>query len=93
MRDSGIIVLSLLGALLLSSPSQEMAAHQPAAPCTGIMGAFSEEVSRLEEEVKEAQEQLVMGVRFVTGTLKGRRVVLACSGVGKVNAHCYIAHG
>ncbi len=63
-----------------------MAAHQPAAPCTGIMGAFSEEVSRLEEEVKEAQEQLVMGVRFVTGTLKGRRVVLACSGVGKVNA-------
>ncbi len=53
---------------------------------TAILGAFGEEVSRLEDSLVDPQIQTVMGVRFAAGTLKGRAVVIASSGVGKVNA-------
>jgi len=50
------------------------------------LGAFSDEVAMLEQSLSGAQSQTVQGIRFVTGSLKGRRVVIASSGVGKVNA-------
>jgi adenosylhomocysteine nucleosidase len=53
---------------------------------TGILGAFSDEVAILEQALTDARPQTILGIRFVTGTLKGRSVVLASSGVGKVNA-------
>ncbi len=59
---------------------------QPRAPTTGILGAFSEEVALLEQSLSVARPQTIRGIRFVTGSLKGRRVVVVSSGVGKVNA-------
>jgi adenosylhomocysteine nucleosidase len=55
-------------------------------PCTGILGAFSEEIDRLEGMLTEPTDHAVMGMRFVSGKLNGRSVVVATSGVGKVNA-------
>jgi adenosylhomocysteine nucleosidase len=52
----------------------------------GVLGAMAIEVEGLQRQMKDAKERTVRGVRFVTGTLAGRRVVLAQSGIGGVNA-------
>jgi adenosylhomocysteine nucleosidase len=44
------------------------------------------EVETLGEKLTDRQERTVRGVRFTTGILNDRRVVLAYSGMGKVNA-------
>jgi len=59
---------------------------KPGEPVTAILGAMSAEVSLLEGRLTGRGDVRVRGVRFVTGRLKGRRVVVARSGVGKVNA-------
>ncbi len=78
----------LSAALILFAPhpvtSDLQAQNQ--APTTGILGAFSEEVALLEQSLSAARPQTIRGIRFVTGSLKGRRVVVVSSGVGKVNA-------
>jgi adenosylhomocysteine nucleosidase len=55
-------------------------------PVTGILGALAEEVSLLEKQMMDKHEEKIQGLRFVTGTLAGRHVVLAQCGMGKVNA-------
>lgn len=86
MRFSAPVSVALLFGLLLFPTWGTDTASAQDWPRTGIMGAFSEEVSLLEDALKESQVQTVLGIRFVTGTLEGHRVVLASSGVGKVNA-------
>ncbi|MDJ1473599.1 5'-methylthioadenosine/adenosylhomocysteine nucleosidase [Xanthocytophaga flava] len=53
---------------------------------TAVLGAFDEEVRILQESLKDKKEQKVEGIRFVTGTLNGRKVVVAETGIGKINA-------
>ena len=55
-------------------------------PVTGILGAFGDEVDLLVDQLKDPATRDIEGLRFWTGTLKGRRVAIALSGVGKVNA-------
>ncbi len=55
-------------------------------PVTGILCAFSDELALLEQSVENAQPRQILGVRFLAGKLSGRNVVIASSGVGKVNA-------
>jgi adenosylhomocysteine nucleosidase len=86
MRFKALTAVTLLLGLLSSPIPAVGVADQSTSSCIGIMGAFSEEVSRLEEALNDPQVHSLMGLRFVTGTLKGRKVVLASSGVGKVNA-------
>lgn len=60
------------------------------APClaqsTAILGAFEAELTWLEGKLEQRREQDVMGLKFITGKVAGRSVVLALIGVGKVNA-------
>lgn len=53
---------------------------------TAIIGAFTEEVRVLEETLGKRRETVILGTRFVEGTLSGRKVVIAETGIGKVNA-------
>jgi adenosylhomocysteine nucleosidase len=50
------------------------------------LGAFENEVILLEDNLTDADEQTIEGIRFASGTLSGQRVVVAWTGVGKVNA-------
>lgn len=59
---------------------------EPAEPVTAVLGAMAVEVERLGQELTDKEERTVQGVRFTTGRLAGKRVVLAHSGMGKVNA-------
>lgn len=51
-----------------------------------IMGAMDEEIEFLKKELKNKKEVHKSGVTFYTGKLKGQKVVLLKSGIGKVNA-------
>ncbi|NQT04295.1 MAG: 5'-methylthioadenosine/adenosylhomocysteine nucleosidase [Planctomycetes bacterium] len=55
-------------------------------PITAILGAFEQEIILLEDELTDAQEKIIEGIRFVSGKLSGKRVVIAFTGIGKVNA-------
>jgi adenosylhomocysteine nucleosidase len=62
-----------------------MSSHDEPAPI-GILCALPEELRLYREEVERAESSMHGGVPVVRGTLAGRRVVLAESGIGKVNA-------
>lgn len=53
---------------------------------TGILGAFPPELVLLESEMTQKKDTIISQIRFIKGELRGRRVVLAETGVGKVNA-------
>lgn len=53
---------------------------------TGIIGAMDVEVAILRSMMKNTRTETVSGIDFIIGSLEGRRVVLARSGVGKVFA-------
>lgn len=53
---------------------------------TGILGAFPPELVLLQSEMDNKRDTLIMQVKFVRGTLRGKPVVLAQTGIGKVNA-------
>ena len=61
------------------------AAGEPSAR-TAIIGAFDEEVRLIQERMKDGSEQSFLGVTFSMGTLNGQPIVLAKTGIGKVNA-------
>jgi AGZA family xanthine/uracil permease-like MFS transporter len=84
-----IIVLLCLLSLVVSaqpaqhSPSQSRPAGQP---LTGILGAYGEELTIILEKVEHKKDHLIGGLQFTEGTLNGRHVVVALTGIGKVNA-------
>ena len=84
-----LCVLSFL-LLLLSAASVAQVGNTPrpsrATPVTAILSAMTLEVETFGQELTDKKEVTVQGVRFTTGGLKDRRVVLAHSGIGKVNA-------
>ena len=52
----------------------------------GILGALDREVALLRAEMTVDRTEEALGATFAFGTLRGRRVAVACCGVGKVNA-------
>ncbi len=78
-----ISVLLLLNSC--SSPVQETR-QVSSEPITAILGAFEREITLLEDKLTDTQEQRIEGIRFVSGNLSGKRVVIAWTGIGKVNA-------
>jgi adenosylhomocysteine nucleosidase len=55
-------------------------------PITGLLGAFGAEVALVKESLKKAKTVSVDGVLFTTGRIGKQRVVVAETGIGKVNA-------
>jgi adenosylhomocysteine nucleosidase len=53
---------------------------------TAILGAFEREVILLEDRLTERHVYQIEGIKFVAGNLKGQKVVIAWTGIGKVNA-------
>jgi adenosylhomocysteine nucleosidase len=58
----------------------------PTTRVTAVLSAMTVETETLGQELTGKMEMTVQGIRFTTGSLKDRRVVLAHSGIGKVNA-------
>ncbi len=73
-------------ALCLLALPRPGTAGGPQDAVTAILGAFGTEVKFLVAQLENAEERKIEGISFWTGRLKGRSVVVARSGVGKVNA-------
>lgn len=62
-----------------------IAAESPP-PLTAIIGASGEEVRLIERKIQDKKDQVFIGINFSRGKLNGKNVVLARTGVGKINA-------
>jgi len=85
MRLRSLGKIKLLAVLLLATTLPLRSEQEVSEPVTGILGAFGDELALLEQSVADPQPQQILGIRFVAGKLKGRKVAIASSGVGKVN--------
>lgn len=52
----------------------------------GIIGAMEEEISNLKSHMQVEEVQTIAGMSFFKGAVKGTKLVLVRSGIGKVNA-------
>lgn len=52
----------------------------------GIIGAMEEEVSALKEKLDVVSSRELASITFIVGLLKGKSIVIAKAGIGKVNA-------
>ena len=98
MRRSKVIPAVFISVILLlgscSSPVRysgetaevKVVKGKSSEPVTAILGAFEQEIILLEDELLDLQEQIIGGIRFVCGNLSGKKVVIAFTGIGKVNA-------
>ena len=78
-------VLALVGLLAAAAWADCLAQEQPQAT-TAILGAFDIEVEILESALEAREQITILGIPFAVGTLRDRRVVVARTGIGKVNA-------
>ena len=89
MRYRAVLAVVCISVILLvsscNSPVQETR-QVGSEPITAILGAFEREITLLEDELTDTQEQRIEGIKFVSGKLSGKRVVIAFTGIGKVNA-------
>jgi adenosylhomocysteine nucleosidase len=86
-RAAAVLCISTILLCVSCSPTSQKEKSKPnSEPVTAILGAFEREVTLLEDRLTERQEYQIEGIRFVTGRLQGRNVVVVWTGVGKVNA-------
>ena len=78
-------VICILVSLLCSSCSPVFL-EENSRPVTAVLGAFNKEIIMLEEQLTDKHQQRIEGMKFVTGSLHGKSVVVAWTGIGKVNA-------
>jgi adenosylhomocysteine nucleosidase len=78
-------VIALVG-LLAAAACADCLAQEQLQATTAILGAFDIEVEILESALEAREQITILGIQFAVGTLRGRRVVVARTGIGKVNA-------
>ena len=72
--------------LLVASAAPQAAERLDDRPRIAVMSAFAPELALLEERLSDPHEHEANGVRFTTGSLEGKPVVLLLSGISMVNA-------
>ncbi|MGD0090421.1 MAG: 5'-methylthioadenosine/adenosylhomocysteine nucleosidase [Planctomycetota bacterium] len=81
-----ILLALCLSFLLWRSAAPLRAGEETAPPVTGILGAMTLEVLLLTEALENPAPLTIEKLKFTTGKLNGRNVVVAKMGIGKVNA-------
>lgn len=86
-RTATVLCISAILLCVSCGPTSQIEKSEPESePVTAILGAFEKEITLLEDRLTEQQEHQIESIRFVTGRLHGRNVVVVWTGVGKVNA-------
>jgi adenosylhomocysteine nucleosidase len=79
-----------ISAILLCTSCSNFSYEEKPVPnsksATAILGAFEREIILLEDRLTERQEYQIEGIEFVAGKLNGQKVIIAWTGIGKVNA-------
>ncbi|QHV97328.1 5'-methylthioadenosine/adenosylhomocysteine nucleosidase [Spirosoma endbachense] len=82
--NNKLVKKHLLVLLLLSQTT--IAQHYKPRSITGLLGAFGAEVELVKQTLKKPKTVVVDGVTFTTGRIGKHKVVVAETGIGKVNA-------
>ena len=72
--------------VLLTGIQPARAQRYKTRPITALLGAFDEEVKLVQKALKKPKSRTLNGIHFMTGRINGRKVVVAETGIGKVNA-------
>lgn len=83
MRRLAALLISLLA---FTFGQTALAQTKDPTPRIAVMTAFPPEIATLSAKMEGRQDTIINGVRFTTGTLSGKPVVLFMSGVSMVNA-------
>lgn len=75
-----------LAMVSLAASCTHLLARSVPAPPVAVLGVSSQDVAELEARLADLTSREVEGIRFVSGEIAGRSVVIAWTGVGKVNA-------
>lgn len=95
MRNAILFILLALLACDYNGAAQAPVEHtlrnvvprtSPDINLTAILGAFPPELELLHKRMEMARDTLIERILFTRGTLNGRQVVMAQTGIGKVNA-------
>ena len=86
MKYSQITACVFAGFVTLCTACHPAPRAERVEPVTAILGAFEREVTLIEDQVAQRRERQIEQITFITGRLNGRSVVVAWTGVGKVNA-------
>lgn len=78
--------LVCLVSLVLVASCTSRHTQQPSAPLAAVLGVSGSDVAAIEEKLTQATSREIEGVTFTLGSIAGRPVVVAWTGVGKVNA-------
>ena len=79
-------LLALAGCAAVPAGPAPAAVRLDSQPRVAVVSAFEPELALLLARLQDAREHHVNGVRFTTGTLEGKAVVLFLSGVSMTNA-------
>lgn len=82
MRSNKLALIICMSAILLCSSCNDVVNK----PITVVLGTFDKEVIMLEEILTNKREHEIEGIRLLEGRLNGRIIVVAHTGMGKVNA-------
>ncbi|MCU0913788.1 MAG: 5'-methylthioadenosine/adenosylhomocysteine nucleosidase [Planctomycetes bacterium] len=81
-----LFVMVWLALALLPASCTTPAQHSPRPAPLAVLGAFQQEVTLLREMLTEVQVRPIEGIEFISGRIGTAVVVVAWTGVGKVNA-------
>ncbi len=76
------VLFSVLCLVIILSCSKQIDSNRPIA----ILGAFSDEIEMLDDSLRIKYTEIKGGMEFIRGELSGKEVVIAFTGIGKVNA-------
>jgi adenosylhomocysteine nucleosidase len=85
-RVTGTVLLSILLLCASCSGPTGVCGSGKQENVTLILGAFSDEVKPIQAELENKSEGRIEGIVFVEGKLRGRRIAVTWTGIGKVNA-------
>lgn len=86
MKSTKLVAIICISVITLCSSCSSVSPTPGSKPTTALLGAFNKEIIMLEEQLTDKHQQRIEGMRFVTGRLHGKPVVVAWTGIGKVNA-------
>jgi adenosylhomocysteine nucleosidase len=84
-KHVGVWIICFVSAVLLPSCHHPREQDVPTGSLA-VLGAFEQEVSLLGDMLTAAKSRSIEGITFTSGRLDGTPIVLAWTGVGKVNA-------
>ncbi|MHC4395752.1 MAG: 5'-methylthioadenosine/adenosylhomocysteine nucleosidase [Planctomycetota bacterium] len=86
MKKAKFVSIVCISVIFLCSSCNPVFHKSNSEPITAILGAFPKEVIMLKEQVANKEVHIIEEMEFVSGKLRGKKVAIAFTGIGKVNA-------